>query len=130
MKERRTNVEKQPNYFIKFKIKSNPNCCCHCCCFCCNCKCKPPFPSPPNCNYLVYVTDAGQIETPDNRVSVINTSTNTIVASIPVGTAPLEVAITPDGAFGYVPAYFSNNVTVFSTATNMAVPPSQLESIL
>ena len=52
------------------------------------------------------------LATPDNRVSVIDTATNTIVATIPVGSAPLEVAITPNGAFGYVPALFSDNVTV------------------
>uniref|UniRef100_UPI0037C65456 YncE family protein n=1 Tax=Lysinibacillus sp. D4A3_S15 TaxID=2941227 RepID=UPI0037C65456 len=57
----------------------------------------------------------------DNRVSVVDTATNTIVGSIPLGTAPLEVAITPNGAFGYVPALFSDNVTVFDTARNMVV---------
>lgn len=67
------------------------------------------------------MTDAGQLATPDNRVSVIDTATNTIVATIPVGSAPLEVAITPNGAFGYVPAFFSDNVTVFSTATNLPI---------
>ena len=75
---------------------------------------SPILPIPPSCHYLVYVTDAGQLATPDNRVSVIDTATNTIVATIPVGTAPLEVAITPNGAFGYVPAFFSDNVTVLA----------------
>ena len=108
--------------FFRIKFKSNPGCHCHCCGFCCPCRCKHPFlPVPPTCHYLVYVTDAGQLATPDNRVSVIDTATNTIVASIPVGTAPLEVAITPNGAFGYVPALFSDNITVFDTATNMLV---------
>lgn len=73
--------------FKKFKFKSNPSCRCHCCGFCCPCSCNPPFiPVPPNCNFLLYVTDAGQLATPDNRVSVIDTGTNTIVATIPVGT--------------------------------------------
>lgn len=67
------------------------------------------------------MTDAGQLVSPDNKVSVIDTATNTIVANIPVGSAPLEVAITPNGAFGYVPALFSDNVTVFSTATNTPI---------
>ena len=33
----------------------------------------------------------------DNTVSVIDTATNTVVATIPVGIQPLGVAVTPDG---------------------------------
>src|SRR5256714_12770752 len=36
-----------------------------------------------------------------NSVSVVNTATNTVVATVPVGIQPLAVAITPDGAFAY-----------------------------
>lgn len=130
MIERMFNVEKEQRYLnrFKFKFKSNPcYCCCPRCCPCCSKLPYLPVPPTPPCHYLVYVTDAGQITNPDNRVSVIDTATNTIVASIPVGSAPLEIAITPNGVFGYVPAYFSNNVTVFSTATNT---PHQMEYLL
>jgi YVTN family beta-propeller protein len=34
-----------------------------------------------------------------NNVSVINTATNAIVATIPVGNNPVGLAITPNGAF-------------------------------
>src|SRR5438128_7697869 len=39
-----------------------------------------------------YVTNAA-----DSTVSVIDTATNTVVATIPVGQTPFGVAITPDG---------------------------------
>src|SRR5256886_13710269 len=37
-----------------------------------------------------------------NTVSVIDTATNTVVATIPVGAVPAAVAITPDGTRAYV----------------------------
>src|SRR5256885_2255641 len=55
-----------------------------------------------------------------NTVSVIDTATNTVVATIPVGLAPLGVAITPDGTRAYV-ANGSNIVSVIDTATNTVV---------
>ena len=44
-----------------------------------------------------YVTNNGS-----NTVSVIDTATNTVVATIPVGFRPFGVAITPDGTRAYV----------------------------
>jgi YVTN family beta-propeller protein len=44
-----------------------------------------------------YVANAGS-----NSVSVINTGTNTLIATVAVGARPLNVAITPDGASSYV----------------------------
>src|SRR5437870_2398375 len=38
----------------------------------------------------------------DNTVSVIDTATNTVIATIPVGLNPFGVAITPDGTRAYV----------------------------
>ena len=37
-----------------------------------------------------------------NTVSVIDTATNTVTATVPVGGRPSGVAVTPDGAFVYV----------------------------
>ena len=37
----------------------------------------------------------------DNTVSVIDTSTNTVTATVPVGLSPTVVAVTADGAFVY-----------------------------
>jgi YVTN family beta-propeller protein/autotransporter-associated beta strand protein len=66
---------------------------------------------------LVYVTNPGGI----NTVSVINTATNTVVATIPVGIVPELLAISPDGTRVYVPNQGSNTVSVINTATNSVV---------
>ena len=54
-------------------------------------------------------------------VSVIETASNTVVATVPVGGWPVGVAITPDGAFVYVTNEESGNVSVIETATNTEV---------
>ncbi|MGA9140126.1 MAG: SdrD B-like domain-containing protein, partial [Methanocella sp.] len=62
---------------------------------------------------FAYVTNAGS-----NSVSVIDTSTNTVVGSpIPVGGAPVDVAITPDGTRVYVTNQASASVSVIDTST-------------
>ena len=57
----------------------------------------------------------------DNTVSVIDTATNTVVATIPVGNFPLGVAVTPDGTKVYVANFSDNTVSVIHTATNTVV---------
>ena len=52
-----------------------------------------------------------------NTVSVIETATNTVVATVPVGDHPTGVASTPDGAFVYVTNQ-GGTVSVIETATN------------
>src|SRR6266566_730045 len=47
-----------------------------------------------------------------DTVSVIDTSTNTVVATIPVGIIPEAIAITPDGTRAYVANAGSNTVSV------------------
>ena len=37
-----------------------------------------------------------------DNVSVIDTATNTVVATVPVGSAPFGVAVNPAGTFAYV----------------------------
>src|SRR5262249_9937833 len=54
-------------------------------------------------------------------VSVIDTATNTVVATVGVGNSPLGVAITPDGARAYVTNYGSHTVSVIDIATNTVV---------
>src|SRR4029077_8815160 len=53
-------------------------------------------------------------------VSVIDTATNSVVATIPVGIDPVGVAITPDGTRAYVTNLF-NSVSVIDTVTNTVV---------
>jgi YVTN family beta-propeller protein len=65
----------------------------------------------------------------NNTVSVIDTSTNMVVATItiPVGSYPLGVAITADGTRAYV-ANSSGTVSVIATATNTVIATVQLSS--
>jgi YVTN family beta-propeller protein len=57
----------------------------------------------------------------DGTVEVIDTSTNAIVATIPVGKRPWNMAITPDGRKLYVACGRSNAVAVIDTATNAKI---------
>ena len=59
----------------------------------------------------------------EGQVSVIDTSTNVPLVSIPVGIEGehRSVAITSDGAFAYVTSQVSNTLTVVATATNTVV---------
>src|SRR5260370_24513352 len=75
---------------------------------------------------FAYVTNTGALcdLCPVNQpssVSVIDTATYTLVATIPVGQYPAGVAITPNGAFAYVANYNSNTVSVIDTATNTVI---------
>src|SRR5262249_55060709 len=65
----------------------------------------------------VYVTNHGS-----STVSVINTASNSVSATIPVGASPFGVAVTPDGSKVYV-AHDSTpgTVSVIDTATNTLV---------
>ncbi len=62
---------------------------------------------------LAYIPNFG-----DNTVSVINTSTNTVVTTITVGTSPLGVTVSPDGNRVYITNYDGGTVSVINTATN------------
>ena len=50
-----------------------------------------------------------------NSLSVIDTTSNTVTATIPVGAAPAGVAITPDGSHVYTANSYSDSVTVTDT---------------
>jgi YVTN family beta-propeller protein len=52
-------------------------------------------------------------------VLVIDTASNMVVATVPVGNSPFGVAITPDGKHAYVAN--GNGVSVIDTATNVVV---------
>ena len=54
----------------------------------------------------------------NNTVSIIDTATNTITATITGFSSPCGIAITPDGTKVYVANYNSNTVSVIDTATN------------
>lgn len=65
---------------------------------------------------LAYITN--QLS---NDVSVLDTATNTVVATIPVGSAPRGVAVHPAGTFVYVANNGSGTVSVLDTATNTVI---------
>ena len=56
----------------------------------------------------------------DSTVSVIDTSTNTVIATITVGIKPIDIAVTPDSSAVYVVNSTSpaGNVSVIDTSTN------------
>lgn len=53
-----------------------------------------------------------------NTVSVVDTSSDTITATIPVGQWPYYTAVTPDGSQVFVPNNRSSTVSVISAATD------------
>ena len=56
-----------------------------------------------------------------NVVTVIDTAANTVVGTIPVGSAPAHVALSKDGARAYVTNTGSNTVSVIDTATRAVI---------
>ena len=56
-----------------------------------------------------------------DNVSVINTATNAVVATIAVGNQPYGVSNSPDGSRVYVTKVGSDNVSVINTASNAVV---------
>ena len=54
-------------------------------------------------------------------VSVINTATNVVIATITVGVGPWGVAVSPNGSRVYVANSFSRTVSVINTSTNTVV---------
>jgi YVTN family beta-propeller protein len=53
-----------------------------------------------------------------NLVSVIDTTINTVIATIPVGLGPIGVATTPDGTRAYVADNDANTISVIDIANN------------
>ena len=65
---------------------------------------------------FAYVTNSNS-----SSVSVIDTATNTVVATIGVGNRPIGVAFTPNGSRVYVANSNSDSVSVIDTATNTVI---------
>ena len=56
-----------------------------------------------------------------NAVSVIDTHSNTVVGTVPVGQLPLGMAVHPDGSHVYVANFSSNDVSVIDTSRHVVV---------
>ena len=65
---------------------------------------------------FAYITNADS-----NNVSVLDISTNTVVTTIPVGSGPRGVAVSPAGTRVYVANYISNDVSVIDAVSNTVV---------
>lgn len=62
---------------------------------------------------MAYVTNAGS-----DTISVIDTSTNTVTATVPVGFFPTGIAASPTGDFVYVLLYSDDVAYAINTSTN------------
>jgi YVTN family beta-propeller protein len=62
---------------------------------------------------MAYVTNAES-----SSVSVIDTTTNTVTATVRVGSDPISAAVSPDGSTVYVANEGSNSVSVINAATD------------
>ena len=65
---------------------------------------------------FAYITNSGS-----NNISVIDTATNTVVATVPVGILPYGVSVNTAGTRVYVANQGSNNISVIDTVTNTVV---------
>jgi YVTN family beta-propeller protein len=70
-----------------------------------------------NANYW----DGGNTSSVPGSVSVIDTASGTVTATIPVGYVPSFLAISPDGGKLYVSDQFSGSVAVIDVTTNQVV---------
>jgi YVTN family beta-propeller protein len=75
----------------------------------------PPADAAP----FAYIVNGGG--TDGGTVSVIDTATNTVVATVKVGLNSDGVAVTPDGKQAYVANQNTNNVSVIDTSSNSVV---------
>src|ERR1041384_4606510 len=57
----------------------------------------------------------------NNTVAVIDTGTNKVVDTIPVGIDPFAVAVTPDGTRVYVTHRSASIISVIDTATDKVI---------
>jgi YVTN family beta-propeller protein len=57
----------------------------------------------------------------NNTVAVVDTGTNTVITTIPVGAEPFIPAVTPDGTRVYVTSRTGQSVSVIDTATNTVI---------
>jgi 40-residue YVTN family beta-propeller repeat len=62
---------------------------------------------------FAYITNSAS-----NNVSVIDTATNIITATVNVGNTPIGAAVAPDGTKVYVTNWLDDTVSVINTATN------------
>ena len=82
-----------------------------------------PKPVSTPCAVLAYISNADS-----NSVSVIDTSTDTVVATVAVGNSPFGVAVKPDGTRAYVANAFSSDISVIDTLSNTVIATIALDN--
>jgi len=65
---------------------------------------------------LAYVANLGS-----SNVSVIDTASNTVIATVPVGNEPYGIAVATDGSLVYVGNLLDSTISVINTSTNTVV---------
>ena len=81
-----------------------------------------PAPQPSG---FAYIADFGS-----DDVDVINTTTNDIVAAIPVGTSPTSAVVNPDGSRVYVINGYPYSISVINTVSNSVITTIPMSSLL
>ncbi len=72
---------------------------------------------------FLYIANRGSRDGgPGNTVSVIDTATNTLAATVTVDSGPSGIGITPNGAFVYVANQFAGTVAVIDTNKALTDP--------
>ncbi|MGR6001752.1 YncE family protein [Bacillus cereus] len=59
------------------------------------------------------------VNTKNNNIFVIDTNNNTVMATIPVGTLPTDIALTPDRKFAYVTNSGDQSLSIINTSSIM-----------
>ena len=72
------------------------------------------------------MANSGNSSTPDDTVSVIDTATNMVTATVHVGNYSSGVAVNPDGKKVYV-ANLYNRTSVIDTATNTVTDTADVD---
>jgi YVTN family beta-propeller protein len=93
-----------------------------------------PIPDGPP-QYLAFAPDGRRLyvsvfKDPDrsiNEVAVLDTLSNRVITTIPVGTRPYALAVKPDGSEIYVPNHDSGTVSVIDTRTDSLVTDIQVK---
>jgi len=76
-----------------------------------------------------YITAQNDYGENYGTVTVINTATNKVTATVPVGSYPVGVAVTPDRTKVYVANTDSDTVSVIDTATNTVISTVDVGSV-
>src|SRR5438067_230549 len=71
---------------------------------------------------FAYITNSHR-----DSVSVIDTATNAVIATVAVGELPFDVAVHPNGSRVYVVNEGSHTVSVIDTATNTVIATVPVE---